>query len=114
MPDEVRERFAKSTDISFDVEEEFRLAAEQRHKPKAVIDKSIRQHAIMCIENSESVPEARKLARLLDPDIEYRVKQYAKLLAKTTKNYREWLIEDYKNRLGVMIGSIFYQFHSDE
>jgi type I site-specific restriction endonuclease len=112
MPDDVREKFAKSTHVEFDVEEEFRLSAEQKEKPKAVIDKSIEQHAVMCIVNSESITQARKLAKELEPDIEYRVKQYSKLLSKTTKNYREWLVEDYKNRLNIMIGRLFIKYQN--
>ncbi|HYD92304.1 MAG TPA: DEAD/DEAH box helicase family protein [Flavobacterium sp.] len=114
MPEEVRIKFGKTLDVTFNVEEEFRKTAEEKEKPKVVIERSIRQHAFMCIENAESIPEARKLAKLLDPDIEYRVKQYAKLLAKTTKNYREWLIEDYKNRLSVLISRIFNKYQPDD
>ena len=33
---------------------------------------------------------------------------------KTTKNYREWLIEDYKNRLSVLIGRIFNKYQPDD
>ena len=79
-------------------------------KPKSVIEKSIMQHALMCVENSSTLPEARKLAKLLDQDIEYRVKQYAKQLTNTTKNYREWLIEDYKTRMGSMIGKLYRKY----
>jgi len=114
MPDELRAKFAKTLEVIFDVEEAFRDSIENKEKPKTVIDKSIRQHAFMCIENSETISEARKLARELDGDIEFRVKQYAKLLSKTTKNYREWLIEDYKNRLSVFIGRVFHKFHDAE
>lgn len=114
MPDELREKFSKTLDVTFDVEEEFKIAADKREKPKAVIEKSINQHALMCVENSETIAQARKLSKELEPDIEYRVKQYAKLLSKTTKNYREWLIEDYKNRLGILIGRTFAKFHAGE
>ncbi|MFP9115533.1 DEAD/DEAH box helicase [Flavobacterium sp. RHBU_3] len=114
MPDDVRQKFAKSTDTEFNVEAEFKLAADNREKPKAVIDKSIRQHAFMCVENAETINEARKLAKELDPDIEYRVKQYAKLLSKTTKNYREWLIDDYKSRLSTLITRIFHRYKDAE
>ena len=118
MPDDLREKFSKSADedITFDVDEEFQLSADRKEKPKAVIDKSIHQHAVMCIINSDSLNLARKLSKELEPDIEYRVKQYSKLLSKTTKNYREWLVEDYKNRLNIMIGRLFikYQTFDDE
>jgi len=114
MPDDIRAKFENTPMVSFDVEDEYQLAMENKQKPKTVIDRSIRQHAFMCIENSESISEARKLAKLLDPDIEFRVKQYAKLLSRTTKNYREWLIEDYKHRLSVLIGRIFDKYESED
>lgn len=107
MPEEVRAKFAKTMNVTFSIEKEYQEALELNNKPKIVIEKSILQHAYMCVENSETLQEARKLARLLEPDIEYRVKQYAKLITKTTKNYREWLIEDYKNRLIITIGTVF-------
>lgn len=110
MPDEVRAMFDNTAEVSFDVEDEYKVAMENQMRPKSVIEKSIRQHAFMCIENSETPAEARKLAKVLDPDIEFRVKQYAKLLSKTTKNYKEWLIEDYKSRLSILIGKIFHKY----
>lgn len=114
MPDELRAKFANSLDVTFDVDAEFKLSMENKEKPKAVIDRSIRQHAFMCIENADTITDARKLARELEPDIEYRVKQYAKLLSKTTKNYREWLIDDYKGRLSTLITRIFHRYKDAE
>lgn len=114
MPEELREKFAKTLEVGFDIEEEYRKAMEEKLRPKSVIEKSIRQHAFMCIENSDSVSEARKLAKELEPDIEYRVKQYAKCLTKTTKNYKEWLIEDYKTRLNTLIGRIYNKYQPDD
>ncbi|WP_294737034.1 DEAD/DEAH box helicase [uncultured Flavobacterium sp.] len=107
MSEELAAKFKKSTDISFDVEKEYLKAIEEKLKPKSIIDKSIEQHAIMCIDNTMNVPQARKLAKELIFDIEHRVKQYSKLLAKTTKNYREWLVEDYQNRLTIAIGKLY-------
>lgn len=92
MPEEVRAKFENTAEVYFDVEDEFQIAMENRQKPKTVIERSIRQHAFMCIENSDSVAEARKLAKLLDADIEFRVKQYAKLLSKTTKKDRKSVV----------------------
>ncbi|KAF2519299.1 DEAD/DEAH box helicase [Flavobacterium salilacus subsp. salilacus] len=115
MPDELRNKFKNTPNIDFDIEEQYTIMVTDRKlKPKTVIEKSIRQHAIMCIENTESIPEARKLAKELEYDIEYRVKQYAKLLAKTTKNYRQWLMDDYKHRLNLIIGKLYYDHYSEE
>ncbi|QYJ67707.1 DEAD/DEAH box helicase [Flavobacterium litorale] len=112
MPDDVREKFKNTDDINFDMEEEYTLAMDEKRKPRTVIEKSIRQHAMMCLENTESIPEARKLAKELGQDIEYRVKQYAKLLAKTTKNYKQWLIDDYKHKLNLMIGKLYIEYYA--
>ncbi|RZJ57497.1 MAG: DEAD/DEAH box helicase, partial [Flavobacterium sp.] len=114
MPDELRAKFEKTADVTFNVDEEYQKAMEGNLRPKSVIEKSIRQHAIMCIENTESVSEARKLSKELEPDIEFRVKLYARLLTKTSKNYKEWLVDDYKGRLSTMIAKMFNKFHSDE
>lgn len=114
MPEELRAKFENTDNVTFDMEEEYKEAIDLKHRPKTVIEKSIRQHAFMCIENAETISEARKLAKELEPDIEFRVKQYAKCLAKTTKNYREWLIEDYQKRLSVMIGRIFAKYNAEE
>ncbi|RZM11136.1 MAG: DEAD/DEAH box helicase, partial [Pedobacter sp.] len=114
MPDDLRAKFEKTADVTFNVDEEYQKAMEGNLRPKSVIEKSIRQHAIMCIENTESVSEARKLSKELEPDIEFRVKLYARLLTKTSKNYKEWLVDDYKGRLSTMIAKMFNKFHSDE
>jgi len=114
MPEEVRAKFENTAIVAFDVEEEYENAVRENARPKSVIEKSIRQHAFMCIENSDSITEARKLAKELDPDIEFRVKQYARLLTKTTKNYKEWLAEDYKGRLSILITKIFNKYQAEE
>ena len=72
-----------------------------------VIEKSIEQHAYMCVDNTETLPEAKQLAKELADDIESRVRHFANCLSSSTKNYRDWLIEDYKTRLSVMIGKKF-------
>jgi superfamily II DNA or RNA helicase len=114
MPDDIRAKFDNTAVVNFDVEDEYQIAMDLNLRPKTVIEKSIRQHAFMCIENAETISEARKLAKLLDPDIEFRVKQYAKCLTKTSKNYKEWLMEDYKNRLSTLIGRIFNKYQPEE
>jgi len=110
MPQALRALFPNSAEVSFDVDQTFKNASEEDKKPKTVIQESIRQHAFMCIENAESVSEARKLAEKLDPDIAFRVKHYTLCLDKTTKSYRDWLTEDYKSRLNILIGKIFNKF----
>jgi superfamily II DNA or RNA helicase len=107
MPEVIRKKFIKTIDISFNVEEEFKKAIAQNQRSKIVLDKSIHQHANMCVENSIELVEARMLSKLLSDDIESRVRQFVSCLGKTSKNYREWLIDDYKQKLTIEIGKIF-------
>lgn len=106
MPDELRQKFSKTEEITFDIEEAYRLAIRNQERPKVVIDKSIRHHAHMCVDNSENLNEAKHLAKELNDDIESRVRHFTTCLANSTKNYRDWLIEDYKVRLLVEIGKL--------
>lgn len=99
MPPFLRERFGKTLDMSFDVDYEHQEALRKGLRPKVVIDKSIAQHAAMCMENAESLDEVRELARLLRDDVEYRVRLYSYCITKSTENYRTWLSDEYMRRL---------------
>ena len=106
MPDELRKKFAKTKDITFDVNEEFKFTVKNNLKAKSIIEKSLDQHAAMCVDNSEDLSEAKKLAKELNDDIEYRIRQYCVCLGNVTKNYRSWLIEDYTLKLILLIGKL--------
>ena len=104
MPPDLRAKFAKTADVTFDVDEEHKLAIAQNLRSKVVLEKSLDQHAAMCVDNTEELKDARLLAKELDQDIECRIKRYAKCLSQCSKNYREWLVEDYTQKLTLLIG----------
>lgn len=99
MPAELRSRFLKSTTVDFDIKERYKELFSIGQRPKKVLEESIEQHALMCIENSSNITEARQLMILLEDDIKNRVKQYTYCIMNTTKNYKEWLEEDYNRKL---------------
>jgi len=107
MPDEVKEMFSKSEDFDFDVKEEYEQVTRSGLKSKAVLEKSVMQHARICSENSDDVFDAHILSRELHDDIEYRIKQYSYCILKSSKNYIKWLEEDYKRQLRVKISQQF-------
>jgi superfamily II DNA or RNA helicase len=111
MPEAIRKMFAKTADVTMDIEAEFKKITAQNLRSKEVIDRSINQHALMCVENAEDLYGARMLSKLLNDDIESRVKRYVSCLGKTSKNYREWLIDDYKTKLSLAIGKKFRELH---
>jgi superfamily II DNA or RNA helicase len=104
MPPELREKFKNTADISFDVEAEHKLAISLNLRSKAVLDKSLEQHASMCVDNTEELLEAKNLSKELHDDIVCRMKRYTKCLSQCSKNYREWLVEDYKIQLLLKVG----------
>ncbi|HTG66247.1 MAG TPA: DEAD/DEAH box helicase [Flavobacterium sp.] len=104
MPPELRAKFSNTDDVTFDVDEEHKLAIKQNLRSKVVFDKSLDQHATMCVYNTETLQEAKLLSKELDDDIDCRIKRYAKCLSQCSKNYREWLVDDYKQKLTVLIG----------
>ncbi|RVT72760.1 DEAD/DEAH box helicase [Flavobacterium sufflavum] len=104
MPPELRAKFSNTEDVTFDVDEEHKLAIKQNLRSKVVLDKSLDQHATMCVYNTETLQEAKLLSKELDDDIECRIKRYAKCLSQCSKNYREWLVDDYKQKLTLLLG----------
>ena len=104
MPPELREKFKKTPIVTFDVDAEHKLAISLNLRSKVVIEKSLEQHAAMCVDNTEELIEAKNLSKELIDDIECRMKRYTKCLSQCSKNYREWLVEDYKIKLLLLIG----------
>jgi len=104
---ELRAQFPNTLEMTFDIEGFYEEAIHTEKKPKTVIQQSIRQHAKMCLENAETLSQAISLAEALQPEIDWRVKQYVKCLDNASKNYKEWLMEDYQNRLKGLIIKLF-------
>ena len=111
---ELRAQFPKTLEMTFDIEGYYQEAIDTDKKPKTVIQQSIRQQARMCLDNAETLTEAISLAEALAPEIEWRVKQYVKSLDNASKNYKEWLMEDYQNRLKGLIIKLYPKWHVDQ
>ncbi|NHF59858.1 DEAD/DEAH box helicase [Flavobacteriaceae bacterium TP-CH-4] len=107
MPAELKAKFSKSKEIEFDVKEEYKKIFAQGLRSKVVLERSIEQHAKICVENAEDVFDARILAKQLKEEISYRVRQYSYCIMNNTKNYKEWLEEDYERRLRSSISKKF-------
>ncbi|NKI32285.1 DEAD/DEAH box helicase [Croceivirga thetidis] len=109
MPAELREKFSKSENVNFDIKEEYKKVFAEGKKSKLVLERSIEQHAQICVENSEDVFDARILAKELKEEIAFRVRQYSYCIMNNTKNYKEWLEEDYERKLRSSISKKFAQ-----
>ena len=107
MPDKLRQKFKKAKDVDFDIKQTYKEVTRQGQKSMKAIEISIAQHSQMCIENSEDVFEARELAKLLQDDIGYRIKQYCYCIMNSTQNYKDWLFEEYTRKLRLSFNGKF-------
>ncbi|NAS31830.1 DEAD/DEAH box helicase family protein [Flavobacteriaceae bacterium R38] len=107
MPPALREKFSKSEVVSFDIKAAYKEVVRQGLSSKKTLEQSLEQHAQICVENSEDVFDARILAKELKDDIAYRVRLYSYCIMNNTKNYRNWLEEDYMRKLRLLIGQKF-------
>src|SRR5690606_27222921 len=107
MPDGMRQRFKKSKLIDFDMKAEYDKVVREGHKSIVAIERSIEQHSQMCIENSNTIFEARNMVKLLHDDIGYRIKQYSYCKINSTQNYKDWLMEEYVRKLRLSFNGKF-------
>ncbi|PCJ23758.1 MAG: DEAD/DEAH box helicase [Flavobacteriales bacterium] len=108
MPENIRLKFAKSEDVEFDVDEEYKKSQRKGERPKVVLERSLAQHTTMCVENSEDSMDARQLANLLSDQIAYRIRLYSYSICKSTDNYLKWLQEDYERKLQQSFSESFF------
>ncbi len=107
MPDALREEFKNSKEVSFDIQKTYVDAVRAGESTKVVLERSIAQHAKICIENSEDVYDAIALAKQLGDDIDFRIKRYTKCISKSTHNFVEWLRGEYRKKLNSYLRSNF-------
>lgn len=108
IPSELRASFPNSLEISFDVLQHYQQAMQQDEKAMSVMNHSIEQHAQMCMDNAGTVQSALELTMVLDKEIDWRIKEFCKCLGSVTKNYRQWLGEDYRKKLSKRIERRMY------
>ncbi|WP_179338784.1 DEAD/DEAH box helicase [Winogradskyella ludwigii] len=99
LSDEVKEEFSKSEETYFDIKQTYKDAVAKGESSKVVLERSIEQHAKICIENSEDVYDAIALSKLLKADINQRIDTYAKCISRSTYNFLKWLKDDYQKKL---------------
>jgi len=115
MPEELRQEFSNSNTVYFDIRQVYKDATFKGESSKVVLERSIEQHAKICIENSEDIYDALGLAKMLGEDIDARIEVYAKCISKSTYNFIKWLREDYRKKLNSYLrknfDEVFEQIH---
>ena len=97
------------------IKETYETATFAGESSKVVLERSIAQHAHICIENSEDVYDALALAKELGDDIDHRIGKYTKCISKSTFNFVEWLKGDYRKKLNSYLrqnfDTVFEEIH---
>ena len=114
MPDEIRKLFSKSENVYFDINKTYISSIRSGESSKVVLKRSIEQHAKICIENSEDIYDALSLMKLLNEDIDFRIYRYSKCISKSTHNFLQWLVDDYKKKLRSYLRLNFDRVKSEE
>ena len=107
MSPEIRDMFALSPVIDFDIKEEYLRITRFGGKGKSVLDKSMQQHATIIQENAPTLDRAFELLKILDQDIKSRMKQYSYCISKSTDSYLDWLKEEYIRKLRLDLGNFY-------
>ncbi|MFT5168041.1 MAG: superfamily II DNA or RNA helicase [Saprospiraceae bacterium] len=103
MPEDLRSEFPNSESIEFDISGENEKVIADGLKTSVILDRSLEQHLKMILENSDEFPKALELLRCIDDDISDRIRQYSYCITNSTRNYREWVLQDYKKKLRTRI-----------
>ncbi len=107
MSEALRAEFGNSKEVSFNIKDTYIESVRRGESSKVVLERSIIQHAKICIENSEDVYDAFGLSKKLGEDIDYRIQQYTKSISKSTYNFVSWLKEDYRKKLRAYLNENF-------
>ncbi len=99
LTDDIKARFPNSVIESFEIKDEYRKSMDLGERPIEAINRSIGQHKKIILENAEDIFDALELADLLEKEVQYRVKRFSYCISKSTKNYLDWMQEDYMRKL---------------
>jgi|TARA_B110000908_G_scaffold6636_1_gene8342 type I site-specific restriction endonuclease len=99
LSDDIKAKFPKTTFEKFEIKDEYKKSMDLGERPIEAIYRSIACHKKMILENTEDVFDALELAELLEKEVQYRVKRFSYCIAKSTKNYLDWMQEDYMRKL---------------
>ena len=107
LPSEIKKEFSKSTELYFDIKNEYLSTIRAGESSKKVLERSIVHHAKICIENSEDVYDSLALVKMLGEEIDDRINRYSKCISKSTHNFITWLKEDYRKKLKAYLRANF-------
>jgi superfamily II DNA or RNA helicase len=99
VPEEIKVQFPNSDNIEFDIKKAHQEVVAKRQKTSVILEMSLENHIEIITKNAESFEEAIGLINVLNEQIGDRIRRYSYCLVNTTRNYRDWVEEEYKKKL---------------
>jgi superfamily II DNA or RNA helicase len=100
MPSEIARRFpTMRMELEFSIKESYEEVMSKGQKPQTALEASVENHAALIKDNAEDLWDGFELQKLLQEEIEHRLKQYLTCISKSTDNYFKWLLENYNRKL---------------
>lgn len=92
----------KPDNHEFKIMDLYREYVAQGVKPNEIMDDSIENHFQWIKVNSEDVWDGLMILKELEPEIDYRIKQYARCI-NATQNYIKWMSDNYHRKLSALV-----------
>ncbi len=99
LPNTVRELFPNTQHFEFDMEREYYALYNRGKKTLDSLDISLENHYKRIFENTTNYLDALPLINALQDEIQYRLNVYISCLSKATRNYFNYLLENYNEKL---------------
>lgn len=99
LPDTVKKKFPNTTDFEFKMDDVYYGLYKRGKKTLEALDISINNHYERILANTTNYLDSVELINILQDEIQYRLNVYISCLSKASKNYFNYLLESYNEKL---------------
>ena len=100
ITDDVKARFPLGRDLfQFTIRDHYLDCVRTGQRPSRALERSVTNHVDLIRANAATFAESLVLQKVLQSEIQWRLKQYTSCIAKSTENFFRWLMEDYNDKL---------------
>lgn len=97
---DIKKAFEDVSELTgFHTPTEYKNLVDKGEKGRDVIDLSINNHADFIIKNAGDFYDGLDYLKVIDSDIDHRIKQYTKCISKSTDNYQKYIKETYLRKV---------------
>ena len=115
LTEEVKEKFPVGRELfDFVIRDHYLDCVRKGQRPSKSLEISVDNHVQLISANAATFSEALSLQRILQGQIQWRLKQYTACIAKSTENFFKWLMEDYNTKLRRSLHTLYTEGKSGD